>query len=212
MKRFLLSLQIRGFRWLGFSAREARLLTWGGGCLAVAGWADVSLQNAAETLFLKRVGVVYLPSCLAITGATTFMRFVSGLINIPVGLAMLGSEKAPDTTIYELPQHRFDTLTRRLRLAQHHLVVHASGRHQLVVRAALDDAAVLHQQNQIRAAHGRETMRDHEGRPPGQKFGHRRLNQLFALGIEVARRLVEDQDLRVCEDRAGDGQPLLLTA
>jgi hypothetical protein len=52
------------FRRLGFSSREARLLTWGGGCLAVAGWADVSLQNAAETLFLKRVGVAYLPWAL----------------------------------------------------------------------------------------------------------------------------------------------------
>jgi AAA family ATP:ADP antiporter len=64
MRRFLLGVQVRGFRWMGFSAREARLLTWGGGCLAVAGWADVSLQNAAETLFLKRVGVVYLPWAL----------------------------------------------------------------------------------------------------------------------------------------------------
>lgn len=64
MQQALRGLHRGFFRRLGFGTREARLLTWGGGCLAVAGWADVSLQNAAETLFLKRVGVVYLPWAL----------------------------------------------------------------------------------------------------------------------------------------------------
>lgn len=77
MTRPLRALQRAFFRRLGFGSREARLLTWGGGCLAVAGWADVSLQNAAETLFLKRVGVVYLPLALL---ASSFLLAASTFV------------------------------------------------------------------------------------------------------------------------------------
>ena len=47
---------------------------------------------------------------------------------------------------------------------------------------------------------------------PASSVGHRRLDQLLALGVEVAGGLVEDEDLRRCEDRAGDRQPLALAA
>jgi hypothetical protein len=57
-----------------------------------------AVQKVALT---PAVGVVYLPACLIITGSTTVMRFVSGLVNIPMGLVALGSDKAPDTRIYE---------------------------------------------------------------------------------------------------------------
>ena len=59
---------------------------------------------AQKVLLTPLIGVAYVPCCMAITGATTFMRLVSGLVNIPVGLASLGAEKAPDTQIYE-PLH-----------------------------------------------------------------------------------------------------------
>ena len=38
------------------------------------------------------------------------------------------------------------------------------------------------------------------------------MNELLALGVEVARGLVEDQDARVGEDRAGDAESLPLAA
>ena len=38
------------------------------------------------------------------------------------------------------------------------------------------------------------------------------LDELLALGVEIARRFVEDQDLRRGENRAGDREPLLLAA
>ena len=56
---------------------------------------------AQKVLMTPLTGVVYIPSCLMITGATTVMRFASGLVNIPIGLAMLGAEKAPETNFYE---------------------------------------------------------------------------------------------------------------
>ena len=64
--------------------------------------SDASVAH--KVLVTPAVGVVYLPACLIITGTTTFMRLVSGLVNIPIGLAVLGSDKAPDTRIYE-PLH-----------------------------------------------------------------------------------------------------------
>ena len=55
-------------------------------------------------------------------------------------------------------------------------------------------------------------MRNHERRAAREQRGHRPLDQLLALRVEIARRLVEDQDLRRREDRARDREPLLLPA
>jgi len=46
---------------LGIEDNERELVAWGAIALALVGWSDVSIQNAAETFFLKRVGVEYLP-------------------------------------------------------------------------------------------------------------------------------------------------------
>ncbi len=56
------------------------------------------IQKAVMTL---PVGGMYGLSCVIITGATTFMRFFDGVINVPVGLAVLGRDTAPDTALYE---------------------------------------------------------------------------------------------------------------
>src|SRR5690606_23585325 len=92
-----------------------------------------------------------------------------------------------------------------------HLVVLAARVHQFFVRAALDDPAVFHQQNQIGAPDRGQPVRDHERRPAREEARHRRLNQLFAFGVEVARGLVEDEDARRGEDRARDRETLLLS-
>ncbi|HXV35898.1 MAG TPA: cyclic nucleotide-binding domain-containing protein [Myxococcota bacterium] len=49
------------FRRLGIEPGEGRFFLWGAAALALAGWADVSVKNVSETLFVKRVGVAYLP-------------------------------------------------------------------------------------------------------------------------------------------------------
>lgn len=48
-------------RKLGIEDNERELVAWGAMALCLVGWSDVSMQNAAETFFLKRVGVEYLP-------------------------------------------------------------------------------------------------------------------------------------------------------
>jgi hypothetical protein len=58
----------------------------------------------AKVALTPLVGSVYGICCVALTGASTFMRLADGLVNVPVGLAVLGSDKEPDTAIYE-PVH-----------------------------------------------------------------------------------------------------------
>ena len=80
------------------------------------------------------------------------------------------------------------------------------------MRAALDDAPVFHQQDQVGPADGGQAVGDHEGRPPRQQRRHRRLDELLALRVQVAGGLVEDEDLGGGQERPGDGEALLLAA
>ena len=47
---------------------------------------------------------------------------------------------------------------------------------------------------------------------PARQPLHRLLHRALALGVERARRLVEQQDRRVAQDRPRDRQPLALAA
>ncbi len=56
-------------RRLGVEPGEGRVFAWAGGSLLVLGWADVSVKNVAETLFLKRIGVEQLPLAFLVSTA-----------------------------------------------------------------------------------------------------------------------------------------------
>ena len=51
-----------------------------------------------------------------------------------------------------------------------------------------------------------------ERRPPDQQPAERILDESLALGIQAARRLVENQYSRILEDRPGDRDSLPLSA
>jgi len=53
-------------RKLGIEPGEGRLFAWAAGVLFLVGWAEVSVKNASETLFLKEVGVQFLPSAFLV--------------------------------------------------------------------------------------------------------------------------------------------------
>ncbi len=83
----------------GLEARERRILIWGSAALFLAGWADVSVKNVSETLFLKRIGVDYLPlaflaNSLMLMGTTSVLgalaRYVDPLRLFTRALAGLG--------------------------------------------------------------------------------------------------------------------------
>ena len=56
-------------------------------------------------------------------------------------------------------------------------------------------------------------VRDHDNRPAGRvEFVQHLQNELAGLAVEVAGRLVREQDRRIVDQRAPDGDALLLTA
>src|SRR6266508_4660564 len=83
---------------------------------------------------------------------------------------------------------------------------------QRVMGAVLDQASALERHDAIRRAHGREPVRDDENRPSLGDLFHVLLDDALALIVEGARRLVEDQNARVGDEGAGNGDALALAA
>jgi hypothetical protein len=86
-------------RKLGIEPEEVGLFAWGGAVLFLLGWSEVSVKNASETLFLKGVGVEYLPSVflvnsLLLVGTTYLVGRTADrsdrLKMLPIVLVVLG--------------------------------------------------------------------------------------------------------------------------
>src|SRR6516162_4414464 len=88
----------------------------------------------------------------------------------------------------------------------------AAGFDQRVVASVLDQAAAIEGDDAVRRSHGREPVRDHQHRAPLGDLLHVLLNDAFALIIEGAGRLVENQDARVSDECARNGDALALAA
>src|SRR5579885_997631 len=84
-------------------------------------------------------------------------------------------------------------------------------REQFRVRAALDDAALIEHKHEIRVANRREPVRDDEARAPTQQRDERTLQERFGERVDRARRLVENHEPRVREQRAREAHELALT-
>ena len=80
------------------------------------------------------------------------------------------------------------------------------------MRAALDDHAVVEHDDLVGADDGREPVRDDQRRAVARHPFERVLDLLLGVAVERRGRLVEEQDRRRLEDRAGDGDALLLAA
>ena len=88
--------------------------------------------------------------------------------------------------------------------------VEAAPREQLLVRALLDDAAVLEHDDQVRIADRREPVRDDECGSVLEQQMQRLLDLSLGADVDRRRRLVEDQDPRVGEQRARERDQLAL--
>ena len=78
--------------------------------------------------------------------------------------------------------------------------------------ALVDDPALIHHQDAVAGQHRGEAMRDHERGAVAHQFFQRGLHQRFAFGIQRRGRLIEQQQRRVAQDRARDGDALALAA
>ncbi|CAN4028530.1 Zn-dependent peptidase ImmA, M78 family, partial [Dysosmobacter welbionis] len=84
--------------------------------------------------------------------------------------------------------------------------------HELVVGTPLNDAAVLHHQDLVRALDGGQPMGDGKDGFPLCQSGQSLLNQVLILRVYAGGRFIKDDDRRVFEHGAGDGNALFLPA
>ena len=80
------------------------------------------------------------------------------------------------------------------------------------MRPALQDAAGLQHQDLVGVDHGREAVRDDQRGAAGGDALERFLERLLGAAVQGRSGLVEDEDRRVLQEHAGDGDALLLAA
>jgi hypothetical protein len=85
-------------------------------------------------------------------------------------------------------------------------------RHQLGVATDFRDSTPVDDDDAIRVLDAGDPMSDQQDGPSPHEPGERLLDEELALGVEVRGGLVEDQDGRVSQERASDGESLGLAA
>src|SRR6266700_2861882 len=99
-----------------------------------------------------------------------------------------------------------------LLLQRPHLGVRAVALQQLPVRSALDDTALIQNENLVRVHHRGQAVSDHQRRSPPGDAVELGLDALLGFRVERRGRLVEDEDARIFQDGAGDRDALFLAA
>src|ERR1700748_954017 len=97
-----------------------------------------------------------------------------------------------------------------LLLAARHVGIEAVAGQQLGMPAALGDAAAVEHHDLVGVDDGGEPVRNHQGGAAAAHLFQRALDLLLGAGVERAGCLVEQEDVRVLEDGAGNRHPLLL--
>ena len=83
---------------------------------------------------------------------------------------------------------------------------------ELVVRAGFHDVAVAQHQDHVGIADGAQAVRDHEARATLHEGIHGALDALLGARVHVGSCLVQDEDGAVGDERARDGEKLLLSS
>ena len=79
-------------------------------------------------------------------------------------------------------------------------------------RPRCDDLAAVEHDDFVRAHDGAQPLGDDEGRAALHQLVQRLLDEELGLRVHARRGVVEDEDARVHEQRARDGDALLLAA
>ena len=83
---------------------------------------------------------------------------------------------------------------------------------QLAVDAIFDDFALPQHHDPVEAGDCGEAMRDHDGSAPLHEVLQRSLDELLTFGVQRAGSFVQDQDGRICQNRARNRNSLPLSA
>ena len=84
--------------------------------------------------------------------------------------------------------------------------------HQLIVRAGLRDAAILHHKDLGGISNGCQAMGDGDDRLALCKLGYCRLDKMLVFGVDGSGGFVKDYDRSMLEDSSCDGYSLLFAA
>src|SRR5581483_4315904 len=98
------------------------------------------------------------------------------------------------------------------RLLAVQIIIQAFLFHQAEMRSRLDDAAIVHHDDEIRVANRAQAVSDDQRRAPFEDAIEILLDCPLALVVQSAGGFVEDEDARIAEERAGDGDALSLSA
>jgi len=90
------------------------------------------------------------------------------------------------------------------------LVVESPFFEEFGVGAALGHAAVVEEEDPVGVFDGGQPMGDHNDRPVLHQFFDGVLDQFFRGGVQGTGGFVQNEDGRILQEGAGDGQPLLL--
>ncbi len=88
----------------------------------------------------------------------------------------------------------------------------AVARQQFSVPAGFDDAPAVQHENAVGAFHRRQTVCDHQRGARAHEFLQCRLDVAFRFAVQSGGGFIEDQQRRILEQRAGDGDALPLAA
>src|SRR5581483_4498510 len=90
------------------------------------------------------------------------------------------------------------------------LVINPAMRKQFLMRAHLANLALVQHDNLVHALNGRKPVRDDDRGATRHHALDGLLDQLLGFGVNARSRLVEDQDVRIKSERAGERDQLLL--
>ena len=84
--------------------------------------------------------------------------------------------------------------------------------HQILMAAALDENAAIKNENDVGVLHRAHTVGDEKDGLALEFLGEIAADEILRNGIQRTGGLVEDQQARPLENRAGDGDALALAA
>src|SRR5690606_15125868 len=83
---------------------------------------------------------------------------------------------------------------------------------QFIVGSLLDDAPMIHHDDEIGVLHGSDTVRDDQAGACPQHFAEFRENVGGGVGVHAGQRIVQHQHRRIAHDGTGNRNSLLLPA
>ena len=95
---------------------------------------------------------------------------------------------------------------------RHQLAVRALALHQAIRRTVFDDLARFQHHHPVEIAQRGEAMRDRDHGAPAHQAAERLADRLLGFAVERGGGLVEQQDRRILQERARNGNALALAA